>query len=207
MIYTYHNNHDILQSYLLFSDHTALLNLYSWSFSCRKATNKLATAFVNSNNFLAKLTGKTKEYYISQLKSMGVANAETVVISTLNNKIEAQSNLEKAAKEKKIALANATWEEIKSTQITLLTRLYNTATRGADKYLKKANSIKLSSNKKTDEKLKKLVKTEASINLHMTNLHYQQPFHILSTLRYIPLTYLAYQQEYHNRLPVLDFPF
>lgn len=54
--------------------------------TCRKVQNQLATEYINSNNFLSQLvdsTGKvdesTKQYYISQLKELGVKNAEQVV--------------------------------------------------------------------------------------------------------------------------------
>lgn len=54
--------------------------------ACRDAQKELVTEYINSNNFLSQLvdtTGKvdekTKQYYISQLKEMGVKNAETVV--------------------------------------------------------------------------------------------------------------------------------
>ncbi len=77
---------------------------------CRKAANKLATEWVRSNNFLANLDSTNKDYYISSLKNMGIKNAEEVVTSTLNNKIKAQINLEKAAKDKKVSLTNATWQ-------------------------------------------------------------------------------------------------
>lgn len=83
--------------------------------ACQKAANKLATEWVNSNNFLSQLNKTNKNYYISTLKEMGVKNAEAVVTSTLNNKIEAQNNLEDAAKEAKISLASATWENISAT--------------------------------------------------------------------------------------------
>jgi len=61
---------------------------------CQKAANKLATEWVNSNNFLANLTGTKKRYYISTLKEMGVKNAEVVVTQALAQK-EAELNAEK----------------------------------------------------------------------------------------------------------------
>ena len=45
----------------------------------REATNKLASAYVNSNNFLANLTEANKDYYVSQLNEMGVANSAEIV--------------------------------------------------------------------------------------------------------------------------------
>ena len=53
---------------------------------CREATNKLATAYVNSKNYLAKLTPETKAYYTSVLSEMGVENAAAVVSATLARK-------------------------------------------------------------------------------------------------------------------------
>lgn len=56
----------------------------------KKAQNELATAYVNSNNFLSGLVSETgkcteanKQYYISQLEELGIKNAEEVV----NNEI------------------------------------------------------------------------------------------------------------------------
>lgn len=63
---------------------------------CREAQNQLATEYVNSNNFLSQLTDKNKDYYISQLSELGIANAKSVVEKTasankevLKNKTEA----------------------------------------------------------------------------------------------------------------------
>ncbi|MCM1115893.1 MAG: hypothetical protein NC397_10410, partial [Clostridium sp.] len=72
---------------------------------CREAANKLATAYVNSNNFLANLTEKNADYYKSVLSEMGVENADAIVTNEL-------------AKQKGIAaietadLTNMTAEEI-----------------------------------------------------------------------------------------------
>lgn len=52
---------------------------------CKKAANALATEWVNSNNFLAQLDETNKDYYISALKNMGVANAEAVVKKALTS--------------------------------------------------------------------------------------------------------------------------
>lgn len=51
---------------------------------CRSAANKLATAYVNSNNFLSNLTAENEDYYKSVLKEMGVENAAEVVTAALN---------------------------------------------------------------------------------------------------------------------------
>lgn len=51
---------------------------------CKEAANKLATAYVNSNNFLSNLTAENEDYYKSVLKEMGVENAAEVVTAALN---------------------------------------------------------------------------------------------------------------------------
>lgn len=52
----------------------------------KKAQNELATAYINSNNFLSGLVDETgkctdanKQYYISQLEELGIKNAEKIV--------------------------------------------------------------------------------------------------------------------------------
>ncbi len=54
----------------------------------QRVTDSLATAYINSNNFLANLTDSNKDYYISQLASMGVDNAEEIVQQSLAEKIQ-----------------------------------------------------------------------------------------------------------------------
>ena len=51
---------------------------------CKDAANKLATAYVNSNNFLSNLTKENEDYYKSVLDEMGVENAAEVVTDALN---------------------------------------------------------------------------------------------------------------------------
>ncbi len=58
----------------------------------REATNKLASAYVNSNNFLANLTEANKDYYISQLDAMGVADSTEIVEETLTAQREISQN-------------------------------------------------------------------------------------------------------------------
>lgn len=53
---------------------------------CRNAANELATAYVNSNNFLAGLTEDTEAYYTSLLEEMGIENACQVVHDASNAK-------------------------------------------------------------------------------------------------------------------------
>ncbi|RKI77334.1 phage tail tape measure protein [bacterium 0.1xD8-71] len=50
---------------------------------CKDAAETLAREWVNSGNFLSQLTEQNKEYYQTQLESMGVANAEEVVMHQL----------------------------------------------------------------------------------------------------------------------------
>ena len=54
------------------------------------ATNKLANAYISSNNFLANLTETNKGYYISQLDAMGIDNAEEFVQQKLTEKYQIQ---------------------------------------------------------------------------------------------------------------------
>ena len=63
---------------------------------CKIAQNELATEFVYSNNFLSQLTSKNKEYYTSQLKELGIANAQSIVENTLKAKKQALANETKA---------------------------------------------------------------------------------------------------------------
>lgn len=51
---------------------------------CKDAANKLATAYINSNNFLANLTDGTEGYYISILEEMGVENAASIAQEARN---------------------------------------------------------------------------------------------------------------------------
>lgn len=50
------------------------------------ATDRLANAYIGSNNFLANLTETNKGYYISQLDAMGIDNAEELVQQKLTEK-------------------------------------------------------------------------------------------------------------------------
>ncbi len=79
---------------------------------CRDAANKLATAYVNSENFLSNLTEENINYYISVLEEMGVENASTVVTQALENKVRALVAQKKYAKETGKELANQSVEEI-----------------------------------------------------------------------------------------------
>ncbi len=68
---------------------------------CRNAANELATAYVNSNNFLAGLTEGTEDYYTSMLKEMGIENALQIVQDARNAKQAEEIYLsDKSAEEK-----------------------------------------------------------------------------------------------------------
>ncbi len=62
----------------------------------REATNKLASAYINSNNFLANLTEANKDYYVSQLEAMDVENAEAFVQDELCRKYDQARLMEEA---------------------------------------------------------------------------------------------------------------
>lgn len=79
---------------------------------CRKASNQLASAYVNSSNFLAKLTPETKEYYTSVLDEMGVENASQVVKDTLAKKNELLAAKKKYLAEQGENVANAEAKDI-----------------------------------------------------------------------------------------------
>lgn len=93
--------------------------------ACRKAQNELASEYINSNNFLSKLvkgTGevdeKTKQYYTSQLKELGIKNAKDVVDQQIVNRqkeiAQAKSQEIIDIKTSSIDLQNATQDEIQS---------------------------------------------------------------------------------------------
>ncbi len=78
----------------------------------QEATNRLANAFLNSNNFLANLTESEKDYYISQLQSMGVANAEELVQESLAEKYELNRLRTEALKFTKDGVTEATYAQV-----------------------------------------------------------------------------------------------
>jgi hypothetical protein len=79
---------------------------------CRKAANALATEWVNSENFLAKLNKTSEKSYISMLDEMGVENAQAVVEHELAMKTERLAAQKEYAKETGKKLANQSAEEI-----------------------------------------------------------------------------------------------
>jgi hypothetical protein len=78
----------------------------------KQATDELATAFVNSNNFLAQLTEENRDYYETQLTNMGVENAAAVVSQTLANKKEQLALENEYASKTGKQLADSTYDEI-----------------------------------------------------------------------------------------------
>lgn len=79
---------------------------------CKDAANKLATAYVTSGNFLAKLTAENKDYYTSVLKEMGVENAEAVVMQSLIAKEDKKTTSKLNAKIASYNMATSTEQEI-----------------------------------------------------------------------------------------------
>lgn len=79
---------------------------------CQKAANKLATEWVNDNNFLSQLNSTNKDYYISTLNNMGVSNAESVVAQVLSNKHKVLAAQKEYAKETGKDLTAQSVEEI-----------------------------------------------------------------------------------------------
>lgn len=81
---------------------------------CKAAANKLAAAYINNGNYLAKLTRKNKDYYISALKEMGIENADAIIKNILTQK-QMELNAEKQwANATTISLTDATYDEITS---------------------------------------------------------------------------------------------
>lgn len=87
----------------------------------QKATDELATAYVNSNNFLANLTETNKDYYVSQLDAMGVENSAEVVEERLNAqrevakyRVQALALATKDLAASNADAANATYENSKA---------------------------------------------------------------------------------------------
>lgn len=94
---------------------------------CKVAQNELATEFVYSNNFLSQLTSKNKEYYTSQLKELGIANAQSIVEDTLKAKRQVLANETKALAAATSDLNgetnNASEEFLKEAEMTGLARV------------------------------------------------------------------------------------
>lgn len=89
---------------------------------CQEAQNKLATEYVNSNNFLSQLTEENKDYYTSQLKDLGIKNAQEVVTTQLENKAKSL-NLAYSAlstEQKKTVKSGEELAEMSGTDIAML---------------------------------------------------------------------------------------
>ena len=79
-----------------------------------KAQNELASAYINSNNFLSGLVDETgkctdanRQFYISQLESLGIKNAENIVDNSI---MQQKANLALQS----VNLASATTDEIQA---------------------------------------------------------------------------------------------
>lgn len=83
---------------------------------CKRAANDLATAYVNSNNFLSNLNSTNQDYYESVLKEMGVENAHEITESILGNTIDANTRKKLEAKAANIDFTNVTANEITELQ-------------------------------------------------------------------------------------------
>lgn len=122
---------------------------------CKEAANKLATAYVNSNNFLANLTEGEQGYYTSILEEMGVKNAAKIVddvVTANKQKQELKTRaLEAATQDLGKETSDATDEFLKQTDATKLTRLELFELIAAEK-------IFGNNDLSTDEKVKELNK-------------------------------------------------
>lgn len=78
----------------------------------QKATNKLAQAYLESDDFLENLDESTKDYYTSQLELMGVENSKIVVEEILASKMSMLSAEQEYAEQTGRDLKDATYEEI-----------------------------------------------------------------------------------------------
>lgn len=96
---------------------------------CQKVANKLATEWVNSNNFLANLNETNQEYYKSTLREMGVVNADAVVHKAWVQIAKPERDVKNELKNKGIELADATWEDVYGT------KAYSNASKEAQKSL------------------------------------------------------------------------
>lgn len=83
---------------------------------CKRAANDLATAYVNSNNFLSNLNSTNQDYYESVLKEMGVENAHEITESILGNTIDTNTRKKLEAKAANIDFTNVTANEITELQ-------------------------------------------------------------------------------------------
>ena len=83
---------------------------------CQKVANKLATEWVNSNNFLSNLNETNQDYYKSTLREMGVVNADAVVHKAWVQIAKPEKEVKEELKNEGIELADATWKNVYSTE-------------------------------------------------------------------------------------------
>lgn len=76
------------------------------------AQNNLASAYINSNNFLSKLKKSNQDYYDGLLTAMGITNAHEITTNLLNDKISKSIQKKLEAKSASIDFSNATEDEI-----------------------------------------------------------------------------------------------
>lgn len=86
----------------------------------KDAQDKLASSYVNSNNFLANLNSQNKNYYISLLKEMGVVNAEEIVTKKLRKE---QKDL--AIVKKELGYES---EDLNDSTVSEISRMYDSET-------------------------------------------------------------------------------
>ncbi|MBO5483635.1 MAG: hypothetical protein J5979_00315 [Lachnospiraceae bacterium] len=80
----------------------------------KKVTNELATAYINGSSFLTNLDKDNKEYYITQLKLMGVENAREIVNKKLRTSEEALNAKKQISNKLHKKFCELTWENISS---------------------------------------------------------------------------------------------
>lgn len=80
--------------------------------ACQGAFNDLVSAFIDSKGILESVDEETKQLTIDMLENMGVVNAEEVVMSALNAKLNEFADAKSVCASAGIDLANATRLEI-----------------------------------------------------------------------------------------------
>lgn len=78
-----------------------------------EAQNKLASAYVNSHEFLSGLTKETQDYYDAQLTEMGITNAHEVTTQALADKMQYLAEQKAYAKEEGEELSKASTKNLK----------------------------------------------------------------------------------------------
>ena len=80
--------------------------------ACQGAFNDLVSAFIDSKGILEGVDEETKQLTIDMLENMGVVNAEEVVMSTINAKLNEYADVKSVCASAGIDLTNATRLEI-----------------------------------------------------------------------------------------------